>query len=259
FDGASERKVICGAPNVPGPGGRVALALPGAVLPGGMEIKERAVGGVSSAGMLCSERELAIGSAESGILVLGGADRGRPGHSLVEALELEDSVFDISLTPNRPDCLGHVGLAREVAIAFGVGFPMPSPGVPSRVLSRAEGETPPDCFALVDGAPVDTLTLVDPTPGVPSRVPIRIDAPDRCARYAGGVLHGVKVGPSPFWLRYRLHVLGVRSIDAVVDATNLVLYELGHPIHAFDLARLRGPEIIVRLAGEGERMHTLDG
>ncbi len=259
FDGASERKVICGAPNVPGPGGRVALALPGAVLPGGMEIKERAVGGVSSAGMLCSERELAIGSAESGILVLGGADRGRPGHSLVEALELEDSVFDISLTPNRPDCLGHVGLAREVAIAFGVGFPMPSPGVPSRVLSRAEGETPPDCFALVDGAPVDTLTLVDPTPGVPSRVPIRIDAPDRCPRYAGGVLHGVKVGPSPFWLRYRLHVLGVRSIDSVVDATNLVLYELGHPIHAFDLARLRGPEIVVRQAREGERMHTLDG
>lgn len=259
FDGAGERKVICGAPNVPAPGGRVALALPGAVLPGGMEIKERAVGGVSSAGMLCSERELAIGSAESGILVLGAGDAGRPGTSLADALELEDSVFDISLTPNRPDCLGHVGLAREVAVAFGGGFAMPSPGFPSRVLARAEGETPPDCFALVEGAPVDTLTLVDLSPGVPSRIPIRIDAPDRCPRYAGGVLHGVKVGPSPFWLRYRLHVLGVRSIDAVVDATNLVLYELGHPIHAFDLARLRGPEIIVRTAAEGERMHTLDG
>lgn len=259
FDGTGERKVICGAPNVPGPGGRVALALPGAVLPGGMEIRERSVGGVPSAGMLCSERELEIGSAESGILVLGGTEGGRPGQPLADALALDDAVFEISLTPNRPDCLGHIGLAREVAIGFGAPFNMPSPGFPTRLLTRAESEPEPGSLALVEGAaPVDTLTLVGATQGLPTTVPIRIDAPDRCLRYAGGVLHGVKVGPSPFWLRYRLHVLGVRSIDAVVDATNLVLYETGHPIHAFDLARLRGPEIVVRTAAEGERMHTLD-
>lgn len=258
FDGVSERQVICGAPNVPEPGGRVALALPGAVLPGGLAIAEREIGGVRSAGMLCSERELAIGSAESGILVLGPADPGKPGQPLASALALEDAVLEIGLTPNRPDCLGHVGLAREVALAFGVPWREPSPGFPTRLLSGVAT----DGLAMVEGEgvpPVETLTLVDPTPGVPTAVPIRIDAPDRCPRYAGGVVHGVRVGPSPFWLRYRLHVLGLRSINNVVDVTNLVLYELGHPIHAFDLARLRGPEIVVRLAREGERMRTLDG
>src|SRR5690606_37824843 len=126
-------------------------------------------------------------------------------------------------------------------------------------LARAETETEPGGLVLVDGAaPVDTLTLVEAPGGMPTMVPIRIEAPDRCLRYAGGVLHGVTVGPSPFWLRYRLHVLGVRSIDNVVDATNYVLYESGHPIHAFDLCRLRGPEIVVLTAKDGERMHTLD-
>lgn len=263
FDGKGERKVICGAPNVPGEGGRVALALPGAVLPGGVAIAERDVGGVRSSGMLCSERELAIGSAESGILVLGGADAGRPGQALASALSLTDTVFEIGLTPNRPDCLGHVGLAREVALAFGAPWSAPSPGVPSRLLSDAglSGEDD-EGLAMVpaeEAPPVDTLTLVPPTSGVPTVIPIRIDAPDRCPRYAGGVVQGVKVGPSPLWLRHRLHVLGVRSIDNVVDVTNLVLFELGHPIHAFDLLRVRGPEIVVRLAREGERMATLDG
>ncbi len=262
FDGTSERKVICGAPNVPGPGGRVVLALPGAVLPGGMEIRERDVGGVRSSGMLCSERELSIGSAESGILVLGGGDPGRAGDWIVEALGLEDSVFDISLTPNRPDCLGHVGLAREVALAFGATFTPPSSGFPIRVIGgRSNQDETPDELALLPSrtVPGDTLTLVDPRPGVPSMIPIRIDAPERCPRYAGGVVQRVKVGPSPFWLRYRLHVLGLRAIDNVVDVTNLVLCELGHPIHAFDLARLRGSEIVVRLAKDGETMRTLDG
>lgn len=258
FDGREERAVICGAPNVPVPGGRVVLAQPGAILPGGVEIRERKVGGVTSAGMLCSERELGIGPSEGGILVLGDSDLGRPGESLVQALALEDSVFEISLTPNRPDCLGHIGLAREVALAFGVSFRSPSPGVPPRVLDGEIDES--EGFSLVaEAPPVDTLTLVHATPGVPTRVPIRVEARDRCPRYAGGVVHGVKVGPSPFWMRYRLHVLGVRSISNVVDVTNWVLFEVGHPLHAFDLARLRGPELVVRLAREGERMRTLDG
>ncbi|MGE3632070.1 MAG: phenylalanine--tRNA ligase subunit beta, partial [Sandaracinaceae bacterium] len=111
FDGDGERKVICGAPNVPGPGGRVVLAKPGATLPGGMTIAERDVGGVRSAGMLCSETELEIGTSGGGILVLQNVDPGRPGQLASEALGLEDHVFEIGLTPNRPDCLGHIGLA----------------------------------------------------------------------------------------------------------------------------------------------------
>jgi phenylalanyl-tRNA synthetase beta chain len=262
FDGEGERKVICGAPNVPAPGGRVVLAKPGAVLPGDFRIAERKVGGVLSSGMLCSESELGIGAGEAGILVLAPGDAGRPGQPLRDALDLEDHVFEIGLTPNRPDCLGHVGLARELALGFGAPFRTPAPGFPSRLLSGVERDEGPDELTLVDGEeapPVDTLTLVEPRAGIPSLIPIRIADPERCPRYAGGVVQGVKVGPSPFWLRYRLHVLGLRAIDNVVDVTNLVLYELGHPIHAFDLARLRGPEIIVRLAEEGERMTTLDG
>lgn len=261
WDGEGDRKVICGAPNVPAPGGRVLLAKPGAVLPGDFEIAEREVGGVVSSGMLCSETELEIGSAESGIVVLGPGDPGKPGQLARDALGLEDHVFEIGLTPNRPDCLGHVGLARELALAFDVSFGTPSPGFPTRLVSGVAREELAEELPLIEGpnAPAtDTLTLVDPREGVPTVVPIRIDAPDRCPRYAGGVVQGVKVGPSPFWLRYRLHVLGVRSIDNVVDVTNLVLFELGHPIHAFDMARLRGPEIVVRLAEEGEKMATLD-
>ena len=262
FDGEGERQVICGAPNVPAPGGRVVLAMPGAVLPGDLRIAEREVGGVRSAGMLCSETELGIGSGRAGILVLKGGDSGMAGQPVAEALNLVDHVFEISLTPNRPDCLGHVGLAREVALAFGVSFRAPKSGFPNRLISGVERLETDDELPLVSGPnppAADTLTLVDPRQGVPAMVPIRVEAPDRCPRYAGGVVQGVKIGPSPFWLRYRLHVLGLRSIDNVVDVTNLVLNELGHPIHAFDLARLRGPEIVVRCATAGEKMKTLDG
>ena len=263
FDGRAERDVICGAPNVPAPGGRVVLAMPGARLPGGLEIAERKVGGVLSSGMLCSEVELGIGGDASGILVLDSASLGKPGQPVGDALGLVDHVFEISLTPNRPDCLGHVGLAREVALGLGVAFRAPPSGHPTRVLSVGHEHDEPGTLVLLphegSAPPIDTLTLVEPRSGTPTRVPIRIAAPDRCTRYAGLVIQHVKVGPSPFWLRYRLHVLGVRAINNVVDVTNLVLYELGHPIHAFDLARLGGPEIVVRLAADGERMHTLDG
>ncbi len=262
FDGEGERQVICGAPNVPAPGGRVVLAKPGAELPGGMAIAERKVGGVVSSGMLCSETELAIGAGTAGILVLGKGDPGRPGQLARDALGLEDAVYEIGLTPNRPDCLGHIGLAREVALAFGEPFRPPVPGFPSRFVSTDAKLRGADELPFIDDAQpsaVDTLTLVGPRPDVPILVPITIEAPDRCPRYAGGVVQGVTVAPSPFWLRFRLHKLGVRAIDNVVDVTNLVLQELGHPIHAFDLARVRGPRVVVRLAAEGERMATLDG
>jgi phenylalanyl-tRNA synthetase beta chain len=260
FDGEKERQVICGAPNVPGAGGRVLLALPGARLPNGMEIAERRVGGVVSSGMLCSETELAIGADPSGILVLGDIDEGRPGQAATDALALEDVIFEIGLTPNRPDCLGHLGLAREVAAAFSVPFAPPPADVPANVL-KAPTESGPSSLNLLTGggsASIDTLTLVDADPRFPTTVPVTIADPERCPRYAAAVLHRVKVRRSPFWLRYRLHCLGVRSIDAVVDVTNLVLFEHGHPIHAFDLRKIRGDRIEVRLAREGERMVTLD-
>ncbi|MGF1469947.1 MAG: phenylalanine--tRNA ligase subunit beta [Sandaracinaceae bacterium] len=260
FDGAEERRVICGAPNVPDPGGRVVLAQPGAVLPGGFAIAERKVGGVLSSGMLCSETELAIGADEGGILVLGPAEPGAPGQPVAEALSLADHVFEIGMTPNRPDCLGHLGLAREVAAAFDVPFAPPGPGMPRRLLGEPP-ETTEEGLLLVEGRDQlggDTLTFVRPDPGMPTRVPVTIEDPDRCPRYAAAVVHGVRVRRSPFWLRYRLHVLGLRPIDAIVDATNLVLMELGHPTHAFDLRRLAGPEIRVRRATAGERMRTLD-
>lgn len=260
FDGANERKVICGAPNVPELGRGVVLAKPGAVLPGGFVIAEREVGGVVSSGMLCSETELGIGEGAAGIIVLCREDALRPGCGIAEALALEDTVYEIGLTPNRPDCLGHIGLARELALAFGKVFRVPPPGWPKNIVGGIEDLEIAEGLPLVgDARPADTLTLVDQRPGVPCLVPIRIEDPRGCPRYAGGVIQGVVIGPSPFWLRYRLFVLGVRSIDNVVDVTNLVLHEAGHPIHAFDLARLRGPEIVVRGANEGETMKTLDG
>ncbi|MFK7988269.1 MAG: phenylalanine--tRNA ligase subunit beta [Sandaracinaceae bacterium] len=260
FDGEGERKVICGAPNVPQPGGRVVLAKPGAVLPGGFAIAERDVGGVTSSGMLCSETELGIGEGEAGILVLGSGEPGRAGQLAAEALKLQDCVFEIGLTPNRPDCLGHIGLARELALAFGQPFRMPKPGFPARLLAGTDRDEGPDELEVIStDTPIDTLTLVDSRPAVPGIVPIEIEDAGRCPRYAGCVVQGVTVGPSPFWLRYRLFVLGVRSIDNVVDLTNLVLFETGHPIHAFDMAKLRGGKVTIRTARAGERMTTLDG
>ena len=260
FDGSGERKVICGAPNVPEPGGRVVLAMPGAVLPGGFEIAERSVGGVVSSGMLCSETELGIGEGAQGILVLDPGERGTPGQPVVEALELSDHVYEIGLTPNRPDCLGHIGLAREVALAFGKPFRPPQIELAHRILSSIERTDAADELPIIEGdaLPVDTLTLVEPSEGVLARVPIRIEDRERCPRYAGAVVQGVTVQRSPWWLRYRLHVLQVRAINNVVDITNLVLLEAGHPIHGFDLARLRGGEIIVRTARAGETIKTLD-
>ena len=229
FDGESEYDVVCGAPNVPAPGGRVVLAQVGATLPGGLAIAERKLGGVVSRGMICSEVELEIGAGEAGIIVLGDETAARPGTPVVEALALRDFALEIGLTPNRPDCLGHVGLAREVALLHGVPFRAPVPPAPPRIAER------------------------------PPEADVEILDPDRCPRYGAALIAGVTIAPSPFWLRYRLHVLGLRSIHNVVDATNLVMMEHGHPTHAFDLARVGGSRIVVRAAREGEQMKTLDG
>ncbi|HMI91239.1 MAG TPA: phenylalanine--tRNA ligase subunit beta, partial [Polyangiales bacterium] len=256
FDGESEQEVVCGAPNVPEPGGRVALAQLGARLPGGLEIAERELGGVVSRGMLCSERELGIGTGEEGILVLDAGSAAQPGSKLAGSLALHDTVYELSLTPNRPDCLGHIGLARELCALYGAPFALPEPRAIARLAAAESGTWP-------QASSVFALPLGNPAPALANSgfAPVRVEIADgaRCPRYGAALVHGVTVGPSPFWLRHRLHVLGLRSISNVVDATNYVLLLWGHPIHGFDYERLHDSRIAVRLARAGERMRTLDG
>ncbi|MGB5697656.1 MAG: phenylalanine--tRNA ligase subunit beta [Polyangiales bacterium] len=257
FDGENEHHVVCGASNVPEPGGRILFARSGAILPNGMEIASRKVGGVQSHGMICSESELGIGTDADGIFVVEPGNGALPGTGVADALDLHDVILDISLTPNRPDCLGHVGIAREIGVLFGVGYkPRKAAGPPCTFAGR-------DAFKA--GEPTTALTPLWDTEGEqakPSELPvisIEIADGDRCPRYGAALVSGVKVAPSPFWLRYRLHNLGLRALSNVVDATNLILLEWGHPIHGFDLARLRGSKVLVRLAAESEKMATLDG
>lgn len=256
FDGENELEVVCGAPNVPEPGGRVLFARPGAILPNGMKIAPRKVAGVESNGMICSEMELEIGTDADGIFVVDADNDSLPGASVSDALDLHDVILDIGLTPNRPDCLGHVGIAREVGVLFGTGFAQRKAAGPKRTF------TPGSAFE--SGQPTTRLTTLwdnesdsVATPELPS-ISVEIADAGRCPRYGAALVSGVRVAPSPFWLRYRLHNLGLRALSNIVDATNLILLEWGHPIHGFDLARLGGSRVIVRRATEGETMATLD-
>jgi phenylalanyl-tRNA synthetase beta chain len=224
FDGRETIGVVCGAPNVPAPGGRVAFAPVGAVLPGGLEISAREIRGVPSRGMICSETELEIGSDHDGILVL--PDDWTPGDRLCDRVPgILDTIFELGITPNRPDALGHVGVARDVGAKLG------------RTLTLPAAETSP--------APKDE-TLVT------------LENPDVCGRYLGHAYVEARVGPSPLWLRVRLHRVGLRAINNVVDITNLVLMEWGQPLHAFDRARLAEGRVVVRSARPGEAITTLD-
>jgi phenylalanyl-tRNA synthetase beta chain len=227
--GEGHQEIVCGAPNVPDPGGLVILAKLGAYLPAkDLTIAPREIAGVSSSGMLCSESELGLSEEGEGILILppGVAPKGTPLAQAVPAMR--DAVLEIGLTPNRPDGLGHVGLARELAAVLGVPFATPkSPA-----------------FGAED---------------VPFDVPIEILAADRCHEFSAAILRGVSIAPSPLAWRYRLLALGVRPISNVVDVTNLVLLGWGQPMHAFDLAKVRGRRITVRLAQENEPFTTLDG
>ncbi|MGH7356078.1 MAG: phenylalanine--tRNA ligase subunit beta [Candidatus Rokuibacteriota bacterium] len=218
--------VVCGAPNAKA-GARAAFAPPGATLPDGRRVGVATIHGVESRGMLCSERELGLGDDhEAGLLLVDGV---RPGADLVRALGLDDHVLDIEITPNRPDCLSVFGLARELAALTGARL------TPPRLALREGGGRARDL------------------------VRVRIEAPDACHRYTVRVIDGVRVGPSPARLAARLRAVGLRPISNVVDATNYVLWELGHPLHAFDAATVGDATIIVRRATNGERFTTLDG
>ncbi|MFH7320373.1 phenylalanine--tRNA ligase subunit beta [Desulfurivibrio sp. D14AmB] len=229
--GERPRRVVCGAPNVR-PGMFTPLALPGAVLPGNFKIKASKIRGESSEGMLCADRELGLaeGQVESGGIM--DLDPGEfpglvPGAPLAQVLGLRDTMIEVDLTPNRPDCAGVIGLARE--LAGSAGLPLRQPEVSPPELAGSE---PP--FA------------------------VKVEAPD-CLRYCARLIRGVKIAPSPWWLRRRLLAVGLRPINNVVDVTNYVMMEYGQPMHAFDFDRLAGGLIRVRRAEAGEKMTTLDG
>ena len=224
--GREHYSVVCGAPNTK-VGARAAFAPPGAVLAGGRRIATAKIHGAESQGMLCSERELGIGEEhEAGILLLDGA---RPGADLIAALGLDDHVLEVEITPNRPDCLSVVGIARELAALTGARFRLP------------------------------TISLKESGEAARTLARVRIEAPDLCHRFSARVIHGITVGPSPGWLRARLRAVGLRPISNVVDATNYVLWELGQPLHAYDYETVADGTIVVRRARAGERFTTLDG
>jgi phenylalanyl-tRNA synthetase beta chain len=234
--GGDPLQVVCGAPNVRD-GAFYPFAPVGAALPDGLVIRRAKIRGEESQGMLCSARELGLGRDHEGILELHGEFR--PGSSFVEAVGLDDVRIMLDITPNRPDLLCHVGVAREVAAATRLSLELPIlPGV------DGTGEVAlPDFHG--DSAATDHVT-------------ISIEDTELCPRYFGLVVRGVKVGPSPEWLAARLRAIGLRPISNVVDATNWVLHELGQPLHAFDLRRL-GNTVVVRTARQGESITTLDG
>jgi phenylalanyl-tRNA synthetase beta chain len=232
--GGEALQVVCGAPNVEA-GRYYPFAPVGALLPGGAKIGKAKLRGETSEGMLCSSRELGLGRDHAGLMTLAG--EWEPGASFVEALGLDDARLVVDVTANRPDLLSHLGVAREVAPG----------GVDDLVLEPFSPEEPPLPLRSVEGS------------GAAAGVRVAIDDPQACPRYLAAVVRGVKVAPSPEWLASRLRAVGLRPINNVVDATNYVLHELGQPLHAFDLARLAGPEIRVRRAAAGESIRTLDG
>jgi phenylalanyl-tRNA synthetase beta chain len=222
-DGSGQvRQIVCGAKNYR-PGDKAPLALPGAVLPGGFEIKVGKLRGVQSEGMLCSAKELDLADDADGLLILPKeAPVGRPLSELYPA----DTIFELEITPNRPDWLSHVGVAREVAAFSGEGFRL----------------------ARVDMPDIENAQ---------ERL-VSVQAPALCPLYSVRRIQNVKVGPSPEWLRGRLAAVGLRSINNIVDITNYVMLELGQPLHAFDAGKIHGG-IIVRPAHSGEKFRALDG
>lgn len=224
-------QIVCGAPNVKA-GIKVPAALSGAVLPGGVKIKKGKLRGVESNGMLCSHDELGLTDAdlgyepEYGILVLD--DELEVGTDIRDVFGLNENVVEFEITSNRPDCFSIIGLARETAVTFGKPFNVKKPE-----------------YKQNDEDINDTIS-------------VEVKDSEKCLRYSAKMVKNVKIGPSPKWMRERLHAAGVRSINNIVDITNYVLLEYGQPMHAFDLRDLAGNKIVVRRANEGETIKTLD-
>lgn len=224
-DGSGELlQIVCGAPNAAA-GLTVPLARVGAELPGGMKIGVAKMRGVQSSGMLCSARELGLSQDHAGLLELP-ADM-TPGQSIREALNLDDTLFTLKMTPNRADCLSILGVAREVA--------------------------------ALTGAPLSVPTAVAVPVTLDDRLPVKVEAPDLCGRFGGRVIRGVNArAATPEWMKTRLERAGQRSVSALVDISNYVMLELGRPSHVFDLDKIHG-DLSVRWAREGETLELLNG
>ncbi len=235
--GSAVVRVVCGAKNVTA-GRRYPFAAVGTTLPGGLTLERRKIRGEYSEGMLCSARELGLGDEHEGILELDTV--APPGTPFLDAVPIADTRLELDVTPNRPDLLCHVGLARDLGAALGRRVKLPA-------FTDAAAPRPPRA-ARASGAA-----------GMTAGVRVVIEDAGGCPRYLAAVLRGAKVGPSPAWLRQRLEAAGARSINNIVDATNYILLEVGQPLHAFDLAKLAGPAIVVRTARPGEALVTLDG
>lgn len=220
-DGENTMRIVCGAANV-AEGQIVPLAKIGAVLPGGFEIKKSKIRGIESEGMICSEEELGLKEKSEGIFVLD--ENTEVGIPLEKALGEIDSILEIEITTNRGDCLSHLGVAREIGAKL-----RKTPSLPS--------------IRTIDAA---SLSIV------------KVES-DLCTRYIGSVISGIKVGPSPKWMADALEKCAIRPINNIVDITNYVMLELGHPLHAFDMSKLASKKVIVRNAKEGETMTALDG
>ncbi|MDZ7373638.1 MAG: phenylalanine--tRNA ligase subunit beta [candidate division KSB1 bacterium] len=219
--------VVCGAPNVRR-GAWAAVAPPGAVLADGTMVTTRQFGSVLSQGMLCSELELGLTSRGEGIWLLEEDQSFRPGQDVADLVG-DDWVFEINVTPNRPDCLGTIGIARELSASFRIPLRVPDP----RPREQAED--------------------------VSKWIRVEVRATEACPRYTARYLWDVQIGPSPFWLARRLELVGMRSINNVVDVTNYVMLEYGQPLHAFDYDLLEGGTIVVQFAQDGQEFVTLDG
>jgi phenylalanyl-tRNA synthetase beta chain len=218
------RQIVCGAKNFKA-GDKVPLALPGAILAGGLKIKTSKLRGVESEGMLCSARELALAEDAEGLLILpGDSPVGKP----LSELFPPETVIEVEVTPNRPDQLSHYGIARELAALL---------------------DLPPAKLPKIS-ATADQM--------IHDQAVVQLNAPEACPLYSARIIRGIQVGPSPTWIQQRLDAAGVRSINNVVDVTNYVMLELGQPLHAFDLAKISGG-IVVRMAVAAERLPALDG
>ena len=224
------RDVVCGAPNVTA-GALYPFAPVGSTLPGGLKLEKRKIRGAVSEGMLCSARELGLGTDHEGIMALD-VDVS-PGTKFLDAVPVGDVRLVVDVLPNRPDLLSHEGLAREIAAA--TRMPLQIPVIRDSSASVA---------AVANGRSSFAVTVEDVT---------------GCPRYMAAVIRGVTIGPSPSWLVSRIEAVGSRSINNVVDATNYMLHGFGQPMHAFDVSRLEGNQIIVRRARASEKMRTLDG
>src|SRR5438309_125662 len=238
--GSAPLEVVCGAPNVQA-GKSYPFAPVGATLPGGLKLERRKIRGVESNGMLCSAKELGLGVDQAGILEL--ETEAPPGTPFLEAIPIADEQIIIDVSANRPDLLCHKGVARELAVSLGATVKLPE----LQTARRLDGQT----------SRLSSNRLTDR--GVVDGVEVRLEDPEGAPRYMIAVIRGVRVAQSPAWLAARLQSIGQRSINNIVDATNYILFEINQPLHAFDLAKLRGPAVVVRRAKPGEPIVTLDG